>query len=379
MSRTTLFPCLLAGALGALAVGSVGCTFDSSKSAARPGVQVATGDGGVFVPPVFDAESREIGGLVGMPEGGVASGLTEDANCGLVKSALMNAPPDVLIVLDRSGSMLQDATGMMCAGPTGCGATSKWTQVTTAIEQVVMTTENEVNWGLKFFGSDRGGCNVNAGVEVAPMTANSTAITTAITATTPGSSTPTRVGVMTAGTYLSTLADGNPKYIILATDGVPNCAAVGGNNAADDAPAIAAVGAVAAMNIPVFVIGIATDATAVATLNGMAMAGGKPQAGAQQYYLVTNTADLVTVLGTLKGMIMRGCTYRLPKIPPTPDNVKVTVAGNKVDRDTTHTSGWDYSPDMMSIVFYGGLCDQLTAGTAGDVAIILGCGMTPIP
>lgn len=376
MRRMTLFPCLLACALTA---NSVGCSFDASKSATRSGPTIGpVGDGGIgIVTPVFDGAVAERGGMAGLPDGGGATGLTEDANCGLVKSPLMNAPADLLVVLDRSGSMLQDATGAMCAG--GCGATSKWAQVTTALEQVATMTENEVNWGLKYFGSDRGGCNVNPGVEVAPMTANAAAITASIAATMPGSSTPTRVGVMTAGTYLSTLADGNPKYIILATDGVPNCAAVGGNNAADDAAAIAAVGAVAAMNIPVFVIGIATDAMATATLNGMAMAGGRPQAGAQQYYLVTSTADLVTVLGTLKGMITRGCTYRLPKVPPSPNNVKVTVAGAKVERDTTHTMGWDYSPDMMSIVFYGGLCDQLTAGSAGDVAIILGCGVDPIP
>jgi von Willebrand factor type A domain len=372
MSRETLFPCVVACVLAA----SSGCTFDAKGISKPPGS--TTGNGGTgIVAPVFDGAVADRGTMTGLPDGGQGAGLTPDANCGYVQSTLMNAPADLLIVLDRSGSMLEDSTGMACAG--GCGATSKWTQMTTAIEQVAMTTQNQVNWGLKFFGSDKAGCNVNPGVEVPPVTANSAAITAAITANMPGSSTPTRAGIMAAGTYLTALADGNPKYIILATDGIPNCAAVGGQNAGDDAAAIAAVGAVATGGIPVFVIGIATNDMATMTLNGMAMAGGRPQAGAQQYYLVSNTADLVTVLGTLQGMIMRSCTYHLPQVPPNPENVKVTVAGNRIERDTTHTTGWDYSPDMMSIIFFGGLCDQLTAGTAGDVNIILGCGTMAIP
>ena len=42
-----------------------------------------------------------------------------------------------------------------------------------------------------------------------------------------GSSTPTRAAENAAVTYLSTLTDPNPKFIVLATDGQPNCPASG--------------------------------------------------------------------------------------------------------------------------------------------------------
>jgi len=366
MSQTALRSCLLT--LAVTSLSSWACSFDDKGLTTESGGVKGGGtglDGSVSV--------RDGGNMTGNLDAG---GLTEDANCGLVKSPLMNAPADLLILLDRSGSMLEDSAGMSCQG--GCGANSKWTQMTTAINQAVSQTETKVNWGLKFFGSSSG-CTVNNRTEVPPAPMNSAAIAAAIAGNTPNSSTPTRAGVTAAGTYMTGLNDGNPKYIILATDGLPNCPASGNTSTPDDAAAIAAVGMVAGAGVPVFVIGIATNTTADATLNGMAMAGGKPAAGAQQYYPVSNTADLVSVLNTLQGMVARGCTYRLPMVPPNPGNVKVTVGGVKVDRDTTHTTGWDYSPDMLSIIFYGGLCDQLKAGSAGEVAIILGCGIAPIP
>jgi hypothetical protein len=369
MSRPPILPCLL---MASMAASSYGCSFDD-KGLTTGG---SNNNGGI---PRFDggvADNR--GGLTGGSADG--SGLSEDANCGLVKSSLMNSPADLLILLDRSGSMQNDSMDNPCQG--GCGANSKWTQVTTAINQAVLQTETKVNWGLKFFGSTTNGCAVNPGAEVAPMVMNAATIQASIAGINPGSNTPTRAGVTNAGQYLSGLADGNPKYIVLATDGLPNCPA-GGRNAAgaDDAPAIQAVTSVAAAGVPVFVVGIATSGgTADMTLNAMAVAGGHPRVGAaQQYYPVSSTADLVAVLDTLQGMVARGCTYRLPRVPPTPSNVKVTVNNVRVGLDTSHTTGWDYSPDMMSIVFYGQRCTDLMAGTAGDVSIILGCGITPIP
>lgn len=369
MSRQPLARYML---IASVAASSYACSFnDKGLTTGGP-----NGPGGGGITHLDGGVADNRGTMVGGSADG--SQLNEDANCGLVKSSLKNSPPDMLILLDRSGSMAEDSTGMMCAG--GCGATSKWTQMTTAINQSVMQTETKVNWGLKFFGSTNNGCAVNAGAEVAPAVMNAAAIQNAIAAVNPGSSTPTRAGVTAAGQYLATVADGNPKYIVLATDGLPNCAARGGGNAADDAAAIQAVADVATAGIPVFVIGIATNGMATATLNSMATMGGRPRMGAaEQYYPVSSTADLVAVLDTLQGMVARGCTYRLPQVPPSPGNVKVTVAGTAISRDTSHTSGWDYSPDMMSIVFYGQRCADLTAGTAGDVSIILGCGMMPIP
>lgn len=238
-------------------------------------------------------------------------------------------PPDILIVEDRSGSMNDDQTDTACNG--GCGARSKWALVTAAINQVVMGTDTKVNWGLKFFADADAQCGVNAGVAVGVATKTSVPIAAAITASTSGnggvnngSYTPTRKAVNAGDAYLMGLQDTNPKYLLLATDGLPNCpdncsgnACTNTPNAAETAAVEAAITAAQADTFKTFVVGIATgtDPSANTALNGFAMAGGEPQpGGATQYYSVTDTASLVTALNQIVG-IVASCTIDVSKVP----------------------------------------------------------------
>ena len=87
--------------------------------------------------------------------------------------------PTSSIVLDASGSMNQDVKNASCTG--GCGATSKWALMTPAINQVVMQTETEVNWGLKLFADTGGSCGVSPNTVAVPIGAGTrAAIATAI-------------------------------------------------------------------------------------------------------------------------------------------------------------------------------------------------------
>ena len=103
--------------------------------------------------------------------------------------------------------------------------------------------------------------------------------------------------------YMNGLTDPNPKYLLLATDGEPNCAA-GAASIGDErrAGAESAVTAALTAGFPTFVVGIATSTDAAATnaLNAMAVNGGEAQAGAAtQYYAVTDTAGLETVFAQI--------------------------------------------------------------------------------
>jgi hypothetical protein len=73
-------------------------------------------------------------------------------------------PPDILIVLDASGSMNNDIMATMSC-TNGCGATSKWAQMTPAINRS-SGRRRHVNWGLKFFADTDGTCGVGNGVAV---------------------------------------------------------------------------------------------------------------------------------------------------------------------------------------------------------------------
>ena len=136
-------------------------------------------------------------------------------------------------------------------------------------------------------------CGVGNGVAVPVGTENADAITVAIAGRTSdnggvanGSSTPTRLAESAAAAYLLGSPDISPKYLLLVTDGVPNCMPGNADRAADDSVgAVAAVTAAAAEGIPTMVVGVATSGLPVEqTLNEMAVAGGSPRAGSPSYY-----------------------------------------------------------------------------------------------
>src|SRR5262245_38020721 len=78
-------------------------------------------------------------------------GSSIDLNCGARSKTAMKVAPDILILLDRSGSMNDNIMNQMCMGdggfgaPAGCGAQSKWALMIPAITQVVGETDTEVN------------------------------------------------------------------------------------------------------------------------------------------------------------------------------------------------------------------------------------------
>jgi von Willebrand factor type A domain len=301
------------------------------------------------------------------------------ANCGITKHSADRLPPDVLIVLDRSALMndpvmpVTDVAGLLtCLAGGPCP--SKWQDMTGALNASVAASASAVNWGLKFFAND-GACGVSDMVAVPVAGNNASAISAAIAGTRPGGFTPTTAGLQAAGRYLMGLTDPNPKFIVLATDGQPNCGATlaGG---ADDQAAIDSVSALAGAGIPVFVIGVATQgSTADSTLSAMATKGGKPRAATPPYYPVAVGADLTAALQAISSQVV-SCSFQIPA-PPDPNNVAVDADGMRVPKSPT--DGWSYGPNMTSIVLNGTWCTKLQSGTVEAVEASFACGITIIP
>jgi len=310
--------------------------------------------------------------------------MTSDAavemSCGLQTFDLMRKPTDLFLVLDRSASMQKDSMGNTANPPTN---PSKWAQVVPAVTQVVTQTATSIPWGMKTFPEDGSEC-ANAtvtnkiDVPVAPM--NAAAMSAAIAATTPnGNGTPTSAAMDVAVSYLQSLTDGNPKYILLATDGAPSCSGTIGslskNTTKARTDAVASVSAAAAAGIHTFVIGVATTSSSdVTTLNNLAVAGLEPRADpTTRFYLASSQADLVTALATITGQIS-SCTFPLNPVPPDPTNIAVKVSGSKAPQDTTHQNGWDYTaPDHSSVTVYGSWCDMIKTTASNMVEIVYGC------
>ncbi len=347
-----------------LALVTLGCSFETRPGGELSGSSVSASRG------LTDSGAPLNRGYT---NSGASS--TDGGTCGSNSFTANHLPPDLLIVLDRSGSMNDDATGMTCPG--GCGASSKWAQMTNAINSVVAQTEAKVRWGLKLFASGGQACTVGTSAEVPVGPMNAGAIKAAIGAAIPGSATPTRAAEIQAAAYLNGVSDPNPKYVLLATDGLPNCQQGGSPLAADDTAAIAAVATVAAMGIPTFVIGIATGgSTADGTLNMMAVNGGHPRAANPAYFPVSTTQDLESALTVIQGMVALPCQFQLGGVPTNLDAVSVSVGGQVLPM-----SDWTYGPGNRSIVFpdSGSICANLKSGAAKDVTITLPCGETVIP
>jgi hypothetical protein len=356
-----------------------GAGGSSGASSGAGGVTGNSGEGGVGL-------GSGAGGDVGFGTGGVS--------CGQSSTPVMPEPPDILIVQDKSGSMTEQANGcccgatgsnmcsgnVNCGGNTDCGANSKWAQVSAAMDTVVMATQANVNWGLIFFATDNM-CGVGSMPNVTIAGGNYTAISQAYANGTPGSYTPTESAVNAAAAYMKTLTDTNPKYLLLATDGLPNCKPNNskGSVSDDDSPgATTAVMNAAAAGFPTFVVGIG-NTMGEATLNGFATAGGEPQTGSADgnlFYEVNSTSDLVTALNKIVGLVA-SCTIPLTNVPPGQTNVAVSVddasgKATKVPQDDTN--GWSYANGgTTTIQLNGSYCDGVKAGTYSNVEFVYAC------
>lgn len=349
------------------------CTF------APPGAGGAAASNGS---PLGSAASSGTGLIGG---GGTQSGQgnISGMNCATVNQPVNKLPPDILLIQDKSGSMGNDDNDQSCQG--GCGATSKWSQLTSALNTVLSQTDMGVNWGIKFF-SDDGACAASAApaVPVGPM--HAAMVNAAVGRTSPGGNTPTRDAVTNGAQYLAGVNDQNPKFLLLATDGLPNCpSGCAGmtrpaatctmtDNPAEDQAAIQAVSDAAAMGLKTFVVGIGNVAVAQNTLNALAAAGGVPQSGAAtSYYAATDQAALENAFTAIVG-VASSCIF---VIPPPPNNstdqthIGVQVNGMDLKQDTSHANGWDFY-GMGQVQVYGPSCDAIMAGTA-TVAIVFKC------
>jgi len=333
------------------------------------------------------------GGMAGIPSGSGGSGaglnlLPMDAGvssgggdgvlngvCAQQDFDLQRKPAEILLVLDRSASMKDP--------PKGSSGASKWELVVPGVNEVVTATNAGVSWGLKVFpegeGSECVAGSVTAAipVKIAPMDAK--AVTDAVTATLPnGNGTPTGDAINAAVTYLKSLTDTNPKFILLATDGEPSCNGTSKDSTGARTQAVQAVTAAAAAGVKTFVVGVATTKpTATQALNDMAVAGQMPRADtnplANKFYLASTKDELVSSLETITGQVS-SCVFSLTVAPPDPTNIAVLVNNTSVPQDTTRVAGWDYtSKDNTEVEVFGTWCDQIKAAAANSVTFKLGC------
>ena len=354
-------------------------------------------------------------GVVQGGEGGEGSeacstlaGLDE---CGGTRVEATLAPLNVLLVVDKSGSMTDQPEGF---------SLDKWSAMKEALGAALSSAPESVRFGLLAYPYatalpiplDCDGelcCSVPEGSEavnvaIAPRTA--AAIGEALAQTSPGGGTPTAAALARALDYF-TLGEGRQldgdRYVLLATDGGPNCNAGlacdassctpnldgaaqcagvnccegAGEFCLDDQAVVAAIEELHAEGIFTFVVGIPGTEKYTPSLDAFARAGGVPRVGAEQDYFAVSAASGVSGLtGVLKSItteLLRSCEIALTDPPAQPSLVNVAIDCEVLPKEGQ--SGWQYDdPDAPASLLIGGpACDDIKAHGARRIDVVYGC------
>lgn len=285
---------------------SVGCAAGGSSPSPLSSVEINEGDGGSG--GTTDDDVGE-GGKIDFEGSGSGGG------------APLCVPPDMLIVLDRSGTM-QHTTGGEVPTDAPPHESSKWYQAIAAIEHVVAAPLDEgIRFGLELWPSDPGGDECTTmpdavqgsiasntycqpgDVVVSPQISAGSAIDTVLDPMTTKLcwSTPTGGALVLAEQSLNGIAEeGREQYAMLVTDGAD------WNTTCPTPNPLAQVQAMAANGIKTFIVGFidptvdGTGAVGEGFLNDLACAGHTaanfPDGCVQQgngYVADNNGSDLV--------------------------------------------------------------------------------------
>jgi hypothetical protein len=331
--------------------------------------------GGNAGSPVFNLDASAV--IRGGAGGSAGPAPTGDANCGSQTNSTTQQPADVLLVLDRSGSMNNDiAEECRCAGsssgsdpcPDQNACKDRWTTVSAALETTLAATP-DINWGLKLYSTTGNGCDVNDGVEVQVAANTASAIMSQIQRTKPNGNTPTAAAITKATAYLKTLTDPNNKVILLATDGQPNCKPGASRTSESDVDGtLDAIKAAYAAGFFVYVIGIGPS---VGNLDNFAVAG-----GTTKHYPATSPDQLAAALASIS-VAVASCTFSLNTVPPDVNNVAVYLDKALVPQNAAN--GWSFGASSQVIVLNGSTCDRIKASTGSIVQVLFGCPGTAPP
>jgi hypothetical protein len=138
----------------------------------------------------------------------------------------------------------------------------------------------------------------------------------------------------------------------------------------DDQASLQAVQSLAAAGIRTFVVGMPGSEPYVDLLNGMAELGGTARDGEPKYYPVSDTEALQQSLVAIAASVAISCELPLDYEPPDRDFVNVYFDGALVDYDPD--AGWEWTSDGH-VAIRGEACEQLSAGAVLEVQILAGC------
>ena len=342
--------------------------------------------------------------------------------------------PSLMFLIDKSGSMNFPSNAAAAGCPAGCGVSTgpcpascptRISELRSAMNTFLTGSGAGVAWtGMAIFptkvSADACGPTVAGDVVVqlaqkktdldADLKAASMTVNTQIQSLVPGGGTPTADSLRFLASYppLVDNPEGRAQFVLLLTDGLPNCNDANANSCAnptacqctlagscgspgaqfctkgclDQAGTVAEITNLRAKNIKTIVVGFGADTasgTAPAVLNAMAIAGGfaltcplgtNAECGAsganlctnktcaQKFFQAKNSSDLAAALDSIARAIAPAdiCRYTLEAAPSNPQFLSVLIDGAPAPKDQ-----WTY--DGTHVFFTGAICDRLKAST----------------
>jgi hypothetical protein len=279
--------------------------------------------------------------------------------------------PEILIVQDRSGSMV----GL--GDPRNAGK-NRWQPSVNALKKLTSELTNTVAFGLMLFpapgggggggglggfipglgGGGGGGAGCDPGrIDVPVTTGSAEEIASVLDRSAPDvGATPTAASLAAALGALETAPCADcrepPKYVLLVTDGQPTCGAGGAMTAPADLEATnAAIDALREAGIKTYVIGYdtASDPDAAAAMDGFAEHG-----GTDKHLPVEDEDSLLAELTRIAGALVP-CEFELNAQVEDPSFVRVEIDGKTYE----FGKDWVLEGTMVRLTAEGGACPLL--------------------
>src|SRR6185369_5641193 len=373
-------------------------------------VDLNVGNGG----NVSNGGSGDAAGAAGEMEGPKVSGCDRFEGldeCGVTSVEASFSAANVLLVIDKSSSMDDQPAGFEL---------KKWAALKAALGPALEAVKEEMSFGLLLYPFSpseipldcfEGCCQVPDAltaveVDIAPGTSSVSKVMAALDATGPGGGTPTAAALDAALSYF-TIGDGKDlkgdRFVLLATDGGPNCgpstttcsadhctpnldgvcpASEGnccrgeGSYCLDNAAVLDKIRALADAQVPTFVIGIPGTESYAQYLDEFATAGGVPNPKKKPaYYAVSAEGGVEGLTRTFRDItthLVRSCDVDLG--PEAPNKALVNVAVDCEIVRSEDGAGWNITEDApTTLVLAGDTCDRVKREGARRIDVVYGC------
>ncbi len=278
------------------------------------------------------------------------------------------APPSLMLVVDRSGSMYD-----------------RWPEAIDAVEALVDEVGRTMRLGLALYPA-ASGCGVDIEPQVPIGPAADVAILEVLRVAGTGGSTPMGRAMSAVASYLERSPQPGAVNVLLVADGKPSdtcledcagCDCVDSDSCSICADLIACtqlevskhVVELASMDVRTWVIGYEGGFGATDFLASLAEAGGTAGEGTSPFFDAGDGSALGQILLDIAGSV-ETCTADVIE-PAGYGYPVVTVDGVTVPRDPSRTRGWDWL-DSDTIRLYGEACD-LASREGASLALSFVC------